>query len=88
VADYVDHTARLWAEGLARIGYVVHCCRPADIRPALLQAYRTDILILAVSRVRGAIEYEDLEGHRVRYPAPLSASLGESRESANSEDVE
>lgn len=65
VADYVDHTARLWAEGLARVGYVVHCCRPVDIRPALLQAYRPDLLILAVSRVRGAIEYEDLEGRRV-----------------------
>jgi DNA-binding response OmpR family regulator len=65
VADYVDHTARSWSDALAHAGFVVHCCRPLDVRPALLQAYRTQALILAISCLRTPISYSDLDGRRV-----------------------
>jgi hypothetical protein len=65
VADYVDHTARRWADALARAGFIVHRCRPIDIGPALLQAYQPHVLVVAVSRLRSPISYSDLEGRQV-----------------------
>ena len=62
VADYVAHTARVWVDALARSGYVAHGCTPGDLRPALLQSCRTRLIILAVSHLRHAVEFKDLEG--------------------------
>ena len=65
VADYVDHNAHVWVTALTRAGYLARCCRPVDVRPSLLQAYGTELLILAVSHVRGPASYADVEGRRV-----------------------
>jgi hypothetical protein len=65
VADYVDHSARLWAAALTRAGYLTKICRPVDVRPSLLQAFATELLIVAVSHVRGPTSYADVEGRRV-----------------------
>jgi hypothetical protein len=35
------------------------------MRPALLQAYRPEVLILAVSRLRSPVSYSNLEGRRL-----------------------
>ena len=65
VADYVDHTARAWVSALSRLGYAAQACRPVDVRPALLQSHRTQLLVLAISRLRHPLEFKNLDGQTI-----------------------